>query len=361
MLTKKPWHGIRSPGSDMMSIRKAEPRSAQPSIDEQPLLDVRGLGISFSGPGKRISVVRDVSFSVAKGECVGLVGESGCGKSVTGLAIMGLLPLKSSRFEGQLLLDGEDLLKLSEAKWRKRRGRKLGMIFQEPMSALDPVFTIGEQIGETLRTHFTVSRREARDRAIEALRAVGIPDPARRHDAYPHELSGGMRQRAMIAMAISCEPALLIADEPTTALDVTVQAQIMDILGELSVRQKMAMLFISHDLGLVSQTCSRIVTMYAGEAVELGNTDDVLLRPRHPYTSGLLRSLPSFTERKHRLPSIPGRVPRPGDFPDTCRFQERCPYSRPDCMTRQSLRQAAEQHYVRCLRSDDLTLPGVVK
>ncbi|QRF68781.1 ATP-binding cassette domain-containing protein (plasmid) [Ponticoccus alexandrii] len=344
----------------MTSPEQISAAPARPRTDAAPLLDVRGLGISFAGPDKRISVVRDVTFSVAPGECVGLVGESGCGKTVTGLALMGLLPVHGSRFEGQLLLDGEDLLMLSETQWRKRRGRRLGMIFQEPMSALDPVFTIGEQIGETLRTHFRISRREARDRAIEALEAVGISEPVRRHDAYPHELSGGMRQRAMIAMAISCEPALLIADEPTTALDVTVQAQIMDVLGELSARSGMAMLFISHDLGLVSQTCSRIVTMYAGEVVEIGETDDVLLKPLHPYTSGLLRSLPSFTERKGRLPSIPGRVPRPGDFPETCRFQDRCAHFREGCLTRQHLLRIGEQRFARCHCSEKLDLPGVL-
>lgn len=344
----------------MTSPEQISAPPARPKPGAKPLLDVRGLGISFAGPEKRISVVRDVTFSVSPGECVGLVGESGCGKTVTGLALMGLLPVHSSRFEGQLLLDGEDLLKLSEPQWRKRRGRRLGMIFQEPMSALDPVFTIGDQIGETLRTHFRISRSEARDRAIEALQAVGIPDPVRRHDTYPHELSGGMRQRAMIAMAISCEPALLIADEPTTALDVTVQAQIMDVLGELSARSGMAMLFISHDLGLVSQTCARVVTMYAGEVVEIGDTDDVLLKPRHPYTSGLLRSLPSFTARKGRLPSIPGRVPRPTDFPDSCRFRERCAHSREACMTRQHLLQVAEHRFARCHRSEELDLLGVL-
>jgi peptide/nickel transport system ATP-binding protein len=303
--------------------------------------------------------VRDVSFQVASGECVGLVGESGCGKTVTGLALMGLLPFRSSRFEGQVLLDGEDLLSLRESQWRKRRGRRIGMIFQEPMSALDPVFTIGEQIGETLRTHFRISRAEARERAVDALEKVGIPEPATRHDAYPHELSGGMRQRAMIAMAISCEPSLLIADEPTTALDVTVQAQIMDVLAEISARSGMAILFISHDLGLVSQTCSRIVTMYAGEVVETGATDDVLVRPRHPYTSGLLRSLPSFSQRKGRLSSIPGRVPRPGDFSDGCRFGDRCAYVQPECSRRQVLSLLPDGRLARCRRSPELDLPGV--
>lgn len=339
-----------------MTTRTSHPTAKPP----QPLLDVRGLGITFSGPDTSIPVVRDVSLTVAAGESVGLVGESGCGKTVTGLALMGLLPFRTSRFDGQILLDGENLLDLTERQWRKRRGRRIGMIFQEPMSALDPVFTIGEQIGETLRTHFRIGRSEARERAIDAIAQVGIPDPAARHDAYPHELSGGMRQRAMIAMAISCEPALLIADEPTTALDVTVQAQITDVLGELSARSGMAMLFISHDLGLVSQTCSRIVTMYAGEVVESRAADDVLCRPRHPYTSGLLRSLPSFTPRKGRLPSIPGRVPRPAEFPNGCRFEGRCVHAQPQCSARQQLQPLTDGGFARCRRSEELSLPGVL-
>ena len=333
---------------------------AEETAASSPLLDVQGLGISFRASSGSLSVVRDVSFAVQPGECVGLVGESGCGKTVTGLALMGLLPLRSSRFQGRIDFSGEDLLSLSERQWRRIRGRRIGMIFQEPMSALDPIFTIGEQIGETLRTHFRIGRAEARDRAIEALSKVGIPEPATRHDAYPHELSGGMRQRAMIAMAISCEPDLLIADEPTTALDVTVQAQIMDVLGELSARSGMAMLFISHDLGLVSQTCNRIVTMYAGEVVETGTSDDMLTRPRHPYTSGLLRSLPSFTPRKARLPSIPGRVPRPGEFSEGCRFEGRCRHAASPCRERQALEPQPEGGLARCWRAQELSLPGVL-
>jgi peptide/nickel transport system ATP-binding protein len=341
--------------TDKPAHARAERTSAS-----SPLLDVEGLGIKFGTANGSLSVVRDVTFSVQPGECIGLVGESGCGKTVTGLALMGLLPLRSSRFEGRVGFAGVNLLSLSERQWRGIRGRRIGMIFQEPMSALDPIFTIGEQIGETLRTHFRIGRTEARDRAIDALSKVGIPEPAIRHDAYPHELSGGMRQRAMIAMAISCEPDLLIADEPTTALDVTVQAQIMDVLGELNARSGMAMLFISHDLGLVSQTCSRIVTMYAGEVVETGVSDNMLTRPRHPYTSGLLRSLPSFTPRKARLPSIPGRVPRPGEFAEGCRFEGRCQYAVPSCKERQVLQPQPEGGLARCWRARELSLPGVL-
>ncbi|NDW07378.1 ABC transporter ATP-binding protein [Jiella pacifica] len=327
----------------------------------EPLLDIRGLGISFGRAASRTAVTRDISFAVEKGQCVGLVGESGCGKTVTGLALMGLLPLSGSHFDGEVLFRGENLLRLSERQWRSKRGRHIGMIFQEPMSALDPVFTIGEQISETLRAHFRINRKEARERAIDALAKVGIPDPSVRYEAYPHELSGGMRQRAMIAMAISCEPALLIADEPTTALDVTVQAQIMDVLADLNQRMGMAILFISHDLGLVSQACDRLVTMYAGEVVESGAIDDVLVEPRHPYTSGLLRSLPTFSPRKSRLPSIPGRVPKAGEFPHGCRFESRCAHARPRCRVPQPIHTLPTGAHVRCCRHEELDLPGVTQ
>jgi peptide/nickel transport system ATP-binding protein len=223
------------------------------------------------------------------------------------------------------------------------------------------VFTIGQQIGETLLAHFDISPAEARNRALEALTRVGIPEPGLRYDAYPHQLSGGMRQRAMIAIAIVCEPSLLIADEPTTALDVTVQAQIVDVLADLCARLGMAMLFITHDLGLVAETCTRVVTMYAGEVVEQGATDQMLARPRHPYSSALLRSLPGLTGRKARLPSIPGRVPMPREMPRGCRFEPRCAHARPPCREPQALREAGEAAAVRCWRAGEIELPGVLK
>ncbi|MFC3125468.1 ABC transporter ATP-binding protein [Pseudoroseomonas globiformis] len=326
----------------------------------QPLLEVRGLSAFFRTGRGEVQVTRDVSFAMAPGEMVGLVGESGCGKTVTGLALMGLLPPGSSRLDGQIMLQGQDLVTMPSAAKRRLRGRRISMIFQEPMSALDPVFTIGHQISETLRAHQDVSWAEARNRAIEALGRVGIPEPTLRYDAYPHQLSGGMRQRAMIAIALICEPQLLIADEPTTALDVTVQAQIVDVLGELCARMGMAMLFITHDLGLVSQTCSRLVTMYAGEVVEQGRVDDILLRPRHPYSSGLLRSLPALAQRKGRLPAIPGRVPVRGQMPSGCRFEPRCTHARAGCSAPQPLRPVAVQAEVRCCRAEDIVLPGVL-
>ncbi|TCR65500.1 ABC transporter ATP-binding protein [Bosea sp. BK604] len=326
----------------------------------EPLLDVRDLGIAFRTGGGMVQVTREVSFSIAPGEAVGLVGESGCGKTVTGLALMGLLPRATSTVSGQVLLDGENLVGMAPRDFRRRRGSKISMIFQEPMSALDPVFTIGEQISETLRTHHPVSRKEARERGIEALAKVGIPEPTLRYDSYPHQLSGGMRQRAMIAIAIVCEPRLLIADEPTTALDVTVQAQIVDVLGDLCSRLGMAMLFITHDLGLVAETCSRLVTMYAGEVIEQGAIDDVLRRPRHPYTSGLLRSLPALAERKSRLPAIAGRVPARGEIPPGCRFRPRCGFAEPPCEAEQPLHAIPPAGQVRCCRHDQIALAGVL-
>jgi peptide/nickel transport system ATP-binding protein len=228
------------------------------------------------------------------------------------------------------------------------------------MSALDPVFTVGDQIGETVRTHFKVSKEEARQRAIKALADVGIADPALCCDSFPMSLSGGMRQRVMIAMALVCEPKLLIADEPTTALDVTVQAQIVDLLLELSKRTGVALLFITHNLGLVAESCRRMVTMYAGQVVEGGPVDDILTKPLHPYTSGLLRSLPRLSERKTTLPSIPGRVPPPDEMPTGCRFAPRCGHAASECANPQDLQREVDGHLVRCVRHDELNLPGAL-
>ena len=326
-----------------------------------PLLEVRGLSIHFRTGGGELQVTNDVSFQLQPGERVGVVGESGCGKTVTGLSLLGLLPKPPrSRVTGQILFEGVDLLKLSPREMRKIRGRSISMIFQEPMSALDPVFTIGQQIGETIRAHFKVSAREARQRSIEALASVGIPLPDKRVDEYPHQLSGGMRQRAMIAVALACEPKLLVADEPTTALDVTVQAQIIDLLRSLAERAGTALLFITHDLGVVAETCERMLTMYAGQIVEDGTTDAVLERPLHPYSSGLLRSIPRLSERKSVLPSIPGRVPSPAEMPPGCRFAPRCAYRLPVCDAPQAIDDVAG-HRVRCVRHADLVLPGATE
>jgi peptide/nickel transport system ATP-binding protein len=323
------------------------------------LLHVRNLAIEVKGAGEPLKVAENVQFAISAGERVGMVGESGCGKTITGLAIMGLLPARAFRRTGEVWFEGSDLLQLSEAAMRSVQGRRIGMIFQEPMSALDPVFTVGEQIGETVRAHLGLGRRAARTLAIEALAAVGIPAPERRHDEYPHQMSGGMRQRAMIAIAIVCEPALVIADEPTTALDVTVQTQIIELLVELTNRAGTALLFISHDLGVVAEACHRVVTMYAGQVVEDAPVDRLLTRPRHPYTSDLLRSLPRRSVRKARLPSIPGRVPVPGAMPFGCRFAPRCAYALAPCGDPQPLLPVAEGA-VRCGRHLELELAGTV-
>ncbi len=324
------------------------------------LLEVRNLSLSFATSDGDLPIIRDVNFSVARGERVGIVGESGCGKTVTGLSLLRLLPAQSARLSGQILFEGRDLASLSAREMRAVRGRDIAMIFQEPMSALDPVFTVGDQISEAYRTHFPVSRAEGRERAIAALAEVGIPAPERRCDEYPHQLSGGMRQRVMIAMALICEPKLLIADEPTTALDVTVQSQITDLLRALSERTGTALLFITHDLGVVAETCTRMITMYAGEVVEDSPVDDVLIRPRHPYTSGLLRSLPSLSPRRSALPSIPGRVPSPGAMPAGCRFQPRCPYAIEPCGERQPMIELGPLRRANCCRAVTMTLPGAV-
>jgi len=319
-----------------------------------PLLSVAGLGVRL-GP---VALTRDVTFDIASGERVGLIGESGCGKSITGLALLGLLP-PGARREGRALFDGRDLPACDKAAWRRIRGRDIAMVFQEPMTALDPVFTVGEQIAETLRTHRRLSRRVARAQAVEMLDKVGIPAPMQRFSAYPHELSGGMRQRALIAIALCCAPRLLIADEPTTALDVTVQAQILDLLFDLAERDGTALLLISHDLGVVADLCTRILTMYAGEIVEDAPTQALLRRPRHPYSAGLMRAMPRLAPRKSRLAAIPGRVPQPGAMPEGCRFAPRCDFRTTACALPPPLA-PARGHKARCVRQGEIVLGGVV-
>jgi peptide/nickel transport system ATP-binding protein len=346
--------------SGSMTACPPDAREPAASACAQTLLDVRALSVAFKTSDGELPVTRNISFSVTPGERVGIVGESGCGKTVTGLSLLRLLPPRSARLSGQILFEGRDLATLSAREMRAVRGREIAMIFQEPMSALDPVFTVGDQISEAYRTHFAVGRREGRERAIAALADVGIPAPERRCDEYPHQLSGGMRQRVMIAMALICEPKLLIADEPTTALDVTVQSQITDLLRRLSERTGTALLFITHDLGVVAETCTRMITMYAGEVVEDAPVDDVLVKPRHPYTSGLLRSLPGLSARRSVLPSIPGRVPSLLAMPAGCRFQPRCTHADDRCAAPQTLAQPSLSHRVRCCRTSEIALPGAV-
>jgi len=317
------------------------------------------MGVSLRTRQGVMQITDDVSFDLAPGERLGVVGESGCGKSVTGLALLRLMPRHITSVTGQVLLDGEDLVKMPERHMRRVRGRRMAMIFQEPMSALDPVFTVGQQIGEAIRTHFGAGKAEARERAVDLLDRVGIPDPERRHDEYPHQLSGGMRQRAMIAIALACQPDVLIADEPTTALDVTIQAQIIDLLLRLSEEAGTALIFITHDIGVVAETCHRVLTMYLGQVVEDAPTDRVLVRPRHPYTSGLMRSLPKLSGWKEPLQSIPGRVPSLTAIPPGCRFAPRCAYAEAACIQPQAIL-ARNGRRVRCRREAELHLKGTL-
>ncbi|CAN5224481.1 ABC transporter ATP-binding protein [soil metagenome] len=328
-----------------------------PSADPAALLSIEDLSIFFRTRQGEIQATDRISLSVRRGERVGIVGESGCGKTITGLSLLGLLPPHLARVSGRAMFEGRDLLTMTSSQRRLVCGPGIGMIFQEPMSALDPVFTVGEQIKETLRSHVKCSEREARERTVEALAGVGIPLPSRRYHEYPHSLSGGMRQRVMIAMALICEPRLLIADEPTTALDVTIQAQILDLLLERSESTGTALLFVTHDLGVVAEICTRMVTMYAGQVVEDVPIESAFARPRHPYTAGLLASLPHLSRLGQPLHWIPGRVPRPGAMPEGCRFQSRCPYAAPGCEQPQSL-QTFDEARVRCHRAGELQLPG---
>ncbi len=324
------------------------------------LMSVRGLGVRFKTSQGVWQATRKIDFDIAPGERVGIVGESGCGKTITGLSILKLLPNNLAGLDGAIHFDGIDLAACSTKQMRAIRGRRIAMIFQEPMSALDPVFTVGHQIAETLRIHTGIGREEARAKTLDMLRRVGIASPERRIDDYPHQLSGGMRQRVMIAAALICGPQLLIADEPTTALDVTVQAQILELLRELSETSRTALMLITHDLGVVAETCTRMITMYAGEVIEDSAVDDALVRPLHPYTSGLLRSLPHLSERRGKLASIPGRVPSIMDMPNGCRFKARCPYAVDACSAEQELRDAGGGRKVRCARYAELNLPGAL-
>ena len=326
----------------------------------QDVLQVEDLNIWFATGAGEVQAVRDVSFTVRAGEALGMVGESGSGKSITGLSIMRLLDTPPARVEGRILFQGRNLLEFTEREMQSLRGSAISMVFQDPMTALDPVFTVGRQISETIRTHRKLNKKDAREAAIDMLASVGIPLPAQRYGEYPHQLSGGMRQRVMIAMALSCEPALLIADEPTTAVDVTIQAQILALLRRLSDEHGTAVLLITHDLGVVAEFCSRVVTLYAGEVVETAPVDDLLATPQHPYTSGLLQAIPRVTSRGKPLKSIRGRVPAPADMPQGCRFHPRCDHAQDPCLERQELLPAGTGRGVRCWRSDELVLPGAL-
>jgi oligopeptide/dipeptide ABC transporter ATP-binding protein len=297
------------------------------------LLEVTDLRTYFTTDAGVARAVDGVSFEIGVGETLGIVGESGCGKTVTALSVLGLIPLPPGQIlpGSSIRFIDEDLLKVRAARLREIRGNEISMIFQEPMTSLNPVLTVGYQIAEVLRLHRGLGKREARTAGVALLAEVGIPEPDQRFDAYPHQMSGGMLQRVMIAIALSCEPRLLIADEPTTALDVTVQAQILDLLVSLQQKHGMALLLITHDLGVVSEVCDRVVVMYGGQIVETGTTEDILSRPVHPYTQGLLASLPGIGGRAVRLVPIRGAVPSPVDWPGGCRFRDRCPVAEERC------------------------------
>ncbi|MBR0968423.1 ABC transporter ATP-binding protein [Bradyrhizobium diazoefficiens] len=318
-----------------------------------PLIDIKDLRIRFHGDDGRVThAVDGVDLSVANGATLGLVGESGCGKSVTSLAIMGLLPKQSTEISGAIRFDGFDLLKTSDQTLRDLRGNRLAMIFQEPMTSLNPSLTIGDQITETILRHRGGSRRSARERAIELLRRVHIPSAERRIDEYPHKLSGGMRQRVMIAMALACDPRLLIADEPTTALDVTLQAQILELMRELKATSGAAIILITHDLGVVAEVCDEVAVMYAGEIVERAPVDELFAAPQHPYTVGLLGSIPRLDHRAEQLATIEGMVPNMAQPPAGCRFAARCPFVLDACTKAlPPLVELSPGHLSRCIRA----------
>ncbi|MGD9861717.1 MAG: ABC transporter ATP-binding protein [Pseudodonghicola sp.] len=318
------------------------------------LLEVRDLQIYFRTATSVNRAVDGLSFDINAGEALAVVGESGCGKSVTSMSILRLLPTPPGKIAGQINFRGQDLLKASEKQMRRLRGGEISMIFQEPMTSLNPVFTIGQQIGESVRLHENASRAEARDRAIEMLRLVGIPSPERRVDDYPHQLSGGMRQRAMIAIALACNPALLVADEPTTALDVTIQAQILDLMQDLRRKVGSAVMLITHDLGVVAEFAERVLVMYAGRKVEEASVADLFRTPRHPYTQGLLNALPKLGSSVQagaavRLAEIPGRVPDMSKPLSGCAFADRCPLAQDACRRIEpALEQKAVNHFAAC-------------
>lgn len=318
---------------------------------KNPLLEVRSLSTHFFTEEGVVRAVENVSFEIYPGEILGLVGESGCGKSVTGLSLLKLIPIPPGRIvNGDILFDGRSLLNLEEKEMEKVRGNDIAMIFQEPMTSLNPVFTIGDQIMEAIILHQRLGKTEARKRAIDMLDRVKISSPEKRVDSYPHQLSGGMRQRAMIAMALSCQPKLLIADEPTTALDVTIQAQVLQLLKEIQSEMGMSVMLITHDLGVVSEIADRVAVMYAGRIFEYGPIEAIFGEMRNPYTRGLMHSIPQLTERKGRLNTIPGQVPDPMNLPVGCKFHPRCYMMIEDCKKGEPIFQVDGDHFSRCIR-----------
>jgi oligopeptide/dipeptide ABC transporter ATP-binding protein len=319
------------------------------------LLEARGLNIYLKTGAAPLNIVSDVDIDIPSGGVFGLAGESGCGKSLTALAIMGILP-QNIYAQGEINFDGRDLLTLPEDEFRSMRGKDIAMVFQEPMTSLNPVLRVDYQIREVITTHLKVSRKEADEMVLELLRAVRIPSPETRMREYPHQMSGGMRQRVMTAMAIACGPSLLIADEPTTALDVTIEAQILELLDTLRSERDMSVLVITHDLGIIAENAETVGIMYAGRIVELAGVKELFEAPKHPYTMGLLRSLPHG--RGEGLKPIRGTVPRPGDLPPGCKFSNRCDFVVSGCRTEEpELRAIRENHRARCIRAEDMKWP----
>ena len=322
---------------------------------DEPLLRIENLQTHFRTDDALVRAVDGVSYDVRAGETLAVVGESGSGKSVTALSILRLIPTPPGRIVGgKILFKGKNLLELDEAAMRGIRGKDISMIFQEPMTSLNPVFTCGEQIIETLMLHERIDRKAAHKRAIEMLQLVGIPAAEQRVDEYPHQMSGGMRQRVMIAMALACKPAILIADEPTTALDVTIQAQILELLKRLQREFGMAVILITHDLGVVAEAADRVAVMYAGQVVEYCDVRTAFRQPLHPYTAGLQASLPKLGVVQDRLRVIPGNVPNPAHFPKGCRFHPRCPVAVQGCLRDQELREITPGHLTRCWRAEEI-------
>ncbi|UOQ44160.1 ABC transporter ATP-binding protein [Halobacillus salinarum] len=317
-------------------------------MDEQ-LLNVNDLVTSFRTAAGKVSAVRGVSFSVNKGETLCIVGESGCGKSITTLSVMGLLPANGEITSGSIQYKGEELTTKKSEQMRRLRGNEISMIFQEPMTALNPVFTIGYQIIEPLKLHLRLNKKEARSRAVELLAQVGISNPDKRLKQYPHELSGGMRQRVMIAMALACNPSLLIADEPTTALDVTIQAQILDLIDSLKEELGMGVIMVTHDMGVVAEVADRVMVMYAGDVVETGTVEEIFSSPEHPYTQGLLASVPNVDDADAKLQAIPGSLPNLNEKITGCRFHPRCPYAMEQCSQEDPPQfKISSQHLSKC-------------
>jgi peptide/nickel transport system ATP-binding protein len=323
-------------------------------VETQSIIQIRNLKTYFGSGDKVIKALDGIDLDIKSGETLGIVGESGCGKTMTSLSIMRLLPKPHGRIAGgEILYRGKDLLRLSEDEMRSIRGNQISMIFQEPMTSLNPVYTVERQIIEAVRAHVSMPKREAKALALEMLVKVGIPEPSRRIHCFPHELSGGMRQRVMIAMALTCKPQLLIADEPTTALDVTIQAQILELLKALQQEFGMSIMVITHDMGVIADVADRVAVMYAGKIVELASSMDLFSAPLHPYTIGLLECIPHLSRDAERLSTIPGMVPSPLDFPLGCRFSNRCQFASETCsQTEPELKEYAPSHYTACWHVD---------